>query len=196
MADWSFYKISCTRLWCLLDHRNYHKMEFVGALLALAGCYSCRVLVLGPWGGAWISLQLWLGQSCHWIHSTHCKPLIPILKQIPWPQKKQFILVPYYAWRSTHHAHHKATMSVERDENFVPRTRTDYNLPPQNSAQISDYHDIFEETPIYTLGRMIFMQALGWQYYLCTNAMGSPMYPSGTNVSGRAILPWTAALKG
>jgi len=92
-----------------------------------------------------------------------------------------FILVPYYAWRSTHHAHHKATMSIERDENFVPRTRSDYGLPPETSAHISDYHDVFEETPIYSLGRMIFMQALGWQYYLLTNAMGSPMYPAGTN---------------
>ncbi|KAF9482833.1 delta-12 fatty acid desaturase [Pholiota conissans] len=92
-----------------------------------------------------------------------------------------FILVPYYAWRSSHHAHHKATMSIERDENFVPRTRSDYNLPPENIARIADYHDIFEETPIYTLGRMLFMQALGWQYYLFTNAMGSPMYPPGTN---------------
>ncbi|RDB19026.1 Acyl-lipid omega-3 desaturase (cytochrome b5), endoplasmic reticulum [Hypsizygus marmoreus] len=92
-----------------------------------------------------------------------------------------FILVPYYAWRSTHNAHHKATMSIERDENFVPRTRSDYGLPPESSAHISDYHDIFEETPIYTLLRMLFMQALGWQFYLFTNAMGSPMYPAGTN---------------
>ncbi|KAJ3515052.1 hypothetical protein NLJ89_g2002 [Agrocybe chaxingu] len=92
-----------------------------------------------------------------------------------------FILVPYYAWRSTHHAHHKATMSIERDENFVPRTRSDYGLPAESVAHIADYHEIFEETPIYTLGRMIFMQLLGWQYYLLTNAMGSPMYPPGTN---------------
>ncbi|KAF8182679.1 delta-12 fatty acid desaturase [Pholiota molesta] len=92
-----------------------------------------------------------------------------------------FILVPYYAWRSSHHAHHKATMSIERDENYVPRTRSDYNLPPESSAHISDYHDIFEETPIYTLARMLFMQACGWQYYLATNALGSPMYPPGTN---------------
>ncbi|CAA7263772.1 unnamed protein product [Cyclocybe aegerita] len=91
------------------------------------------------------------------------------------------ILVPYYAWRSTHHAHHKATMSIERDENFVPRTRSDYGLPAESVAHIADYHEIFEETPIYTLGRMIFMQLLGWQYYLLTNAMGSPMYPPGTN---------------
>ncbi|KAF8876349.1 delta-12 fatty acid desaturase [Infundibulicybe gibba] len=92
-----------------------------------------------------------------------------------------FILVPYYSWRSTHHAHHKATMSVERDENFVPRTRSDYSLPPETSAHVDNYHDIFEETPIYTLLRMLFMQALGWQFYLVTNAMGSPMYPPGTN---------------
>lgn len=74
-------------------------------------------------------------------------------------------------------------MSIERDENFVPRTRTDYNLPPETSARISDYHEVFEETPIYSLARVLFMQALGWQYYLLTNAMGSPMYPAGTNVS-------------
>jgi hypothetical protein len=74
-------------------------------------------------------------------------------------------------------------MSIERDENFVPRTRTDYNLPPETSAHISDYHEVFEETPIYSLARVLFMQALGWQYYLLTNAMGSPMYPPGTNVS-------------
>jgi omega-6 fatty acid desaturase (delta-12 desaturase) len=73
-------------------------------------------------------------------------------------------------------------VSIERDENFVPRTRTDYNLPPESSAHLSDYHEIFEETPIYTLGRMLFMQVLGWQIYLTTNAMGSPMYPPWTNV--------------
>ncbi|KAF9524564.1 delta-12 fatty acid desaturase [Crepidotus variabilis] len=92
-----------------------------------------------------------------------------------------FILVPYYAWRSSHHAHHKATSSLERDENYVPRTRSDYKLPSESTAHLVDYHEIFEETPIYTLGRMVFMQLLGWQYYLFSNAMGNPMYPEGTN---------------
>ncbi len=76
----------------------------------------------------------------------------------------------------------KATSSIERDENYVPRTRTDYGLPPAHKAQTRDYHEIFEETPIYTLLRMLAMQALGWQFYLFTNAMGSPSYPKGTNV--------------
>lgn len=98
------------------------------------------------------------------------------------PSSPQFILVPYYAWRSTHHAHHKATNSIERDENYLPRTRSDYQLPSENIALVSDYHEIFEETPIYTLTRMVFMQLLGWQYYLMTNIMGNPSYPEGTNV--------------
>ncbi|KAG6829242.1 hypothetical protein H0H87_012189 [Tephrocybe sp. NHM501043] len=92
-----------------------------------------------------------------------------------------FLLVPYFAWRSTHHAHHKATMSLERDENYVPRTRSDFNLPAETSARIIDYHEVFEETPLYTLIRMVVMQTLGLQAYLLTNAQGSPMYPAGTN---------------
>ena len=80
-------------------------------------------------------------------------------------------------------------MSIERDENYVPRTRTDYGLPPESTATFSDYHHVFEETPIYTLFRMIFMQLLGWQCYLLANTMGSPMYPSGTNVGSINI--WT-----
>lgn len=73
-------------------------------------------------------------------------------------------------------------MSLERDENFVPRTRTHYNLPAEPKATLRDYHELFEDMPIFTLGRIIFMQALGMQFYLMRNSMGSPMYPPGTNV--------------
>lgn len=73
-------------------------------------------------------------------------------------------------------------MSMERDENYVPRTRTDYKLPPASSAHVTDYHEIFEETPIYTLVRMLLMQALGMQFYLAKNSLGSPMYLDGANV--------------
>lgn len=74
-------------------------------------------------------------------------------------------------------------MSVERDENYVPRTRSDCGLPENSSAHDMDYHSVFEETPIYTLCRMLVMQIFGWQCYLLTNVMGNPMYPAGTNVS-------------
>ncbi|KAK1220660.1 hypothetical protein PQX77_016616 [Marasmius sp. AFHP31] len=92
-----------------------------------------------------------------------------------------FVLAPYHAWRASHHAHHKATVSIERDENYVPRTRKDYGLPPEAHAASRDYHEIFEETPIYTLARMMFMQLLGWQVYLLTDISGSPRHPTGTN---------------
>ncbi|KAK2467516.1 hypothetical protein APHAL10511_000371 [Amanita phalloides] len=91
------------------------------------------------------------------------------------------VFAPYFSWRSSHKAHHQATMSVERDENYVPRTRSHYKLPPANTAQLRDYHQVFEETPLYTLVRMMVMQLLGWQIYLFADAMGSPRHPRGTN---------------
>ncbi|KAI0320401.1 delta-12 fatty acid desaturase [Amylostereum chailletii] len=92
-----------------------------------------------------------------------------------------FLMVPYFSWRATHHAHHKAVGSIERDENYVPPTRSDYALPPASKAHAQDYHAVFEETPAYTLGRMLLMQLLGWQTYLLCNTLGSRMYPAGTN---------------
>lgn len=159
-------------------------MVSVVSLLALAGCNLSGVVVYGPRGGTWLSFIVQLGQSPHRFQHAYCTLSLPLLFSALANSlsRTQFILVPYYAWRSSHHAHHKATMSIERDENYVPRTRTDYNLPPESLASLSDYHEIFEETPIYTLGRMLFMQTLGFQLYLATNVMGSPMYPAWTNV--------------
>ncbi|GLB39262.1 putative fatty acid desaturase [Lyophyllum shimeji] len=92
-----------------------------------------------------------------------------------------WLLIPYYAWRSTHHAHHKATASMERDENYVPYTRSEYGLPDEKKATKFDYAEVFEETPLYTLVRMLIMQGFGWWVYLARNQMGSKMYPPGTN---------------
>ncbi|KAK0233209.1 fatty acid desaturase-domain-containing protein [Armillaria fumosa] len=91
------------------------------------------------------------------------------------------LLIPYYAWRATHHAHHKATSSMERDENYVPYLRSDYGLPSKAKARQFDYDEVFEETPIYTLSRMLIMQGFGWWVYLVKNTMGSKMYAPGTN---------------
>lgn len=54
----------------------------------------------------------------------------------------------------------KATGSVERDENYVPYTRSKLKLPEEKKATRADYAEIFEETPIYTLFRLFIMQAL------------------------------------
>jgi hypothetical protein len=72
---------------------------------------------------------------------------------------------------------------MERDENYVPPTRAYLGLPPESKVTPVDYHEIFEETPVYTLCRMLVMQFLGMQLYLGFNIKGSEMYPNGTNVS-------------
>jgi hypothetical protein len=42
----------------------------------------------------------------------------------------------------------------------VPYTRKDFNLPDAKKARKSDYADVFEETPIFTFGRMLIMQGM------------------------------------
>lgn len=84
-------------------------------------------------------------------------------------------------------------MSVEREVNYVPRTRADFRLPPQSSARLADYHEILEDAPIYTLTRMLTMQLLGWYSYLMFNTRGSPRHPAGTNV--RLALSYSCMFK-
>ncbi|KAG6879844.1 hypothetical protein C0992_010802 [Termitomyces sp. T32_za158] len=40
---------------------------------------------------------------------------------------------------------------MERDENYVPYLRSEYNLPTEKQATKFDYAEVFEETPIWTL---------------------------------------------
>lgn len=61
---------------------------------------------------------------------------------------------------------------MERDENYVPYTRSSYKLPDEKTATKQDYDEIFEETPIYTLYRMFIMQGL-WVYFLLLNLVGN-----------------------
>jgi hypothetical protein len=61
----------------------------------------------------------------------------------------------------------KATASMERDENYVPYTRSEYNLPDEKKATKADYAEIFEETPLWTLTRMFIMQGLWLSSFIC-----------------------------
>ncbi|KAH8102900.1 fatty acid desaturase-domain-containing protein [Cristinia sonorae] len=92
-----------------------------------------------------------------------------------------FIMAPFFAWKASHNAHHKTVGSLERDENYIPYTRSQMKLPPPDRATRADYAEILEETPIYTAVMMFVMQAFGWWLYLGHNAMGSPRHPAGTS---------------
>ncbi|KAF7439851.1 hypothetical protein PC9H_000188 [Pleurotus ostreatus] len=92
-----------------------------------------------------------------------------------------FVLVPYYAWRSTHRTHHKATNHLDREETHYPATRRTFNLPHGRVAVKMDYQEILEETPAFTLFKMFMRQFFGYQLYLIHNRKGNPKYPKGTS---------------
>ncbi|KAH9946536.1 delta-12 fatty acid desaturase protein [Amylocystis lapponica] len=92
-----------------------------------------------------------------------------------------FLMIPHFSWRYTHYMHHKYANSLERDENFIPSTRSEYGLPLEGAATETDYDELFADAPFYTLLKMLRMQLIGMQAYLCLNAMGSKAYPPGTN---------------
>ena len=49
---------------------------------------------------------------------------------------------------------------MEREENYVPHLRSHYKLPPPERSRTADYAEVFEETPIMTLFRMLVMQSV------------------------------------
>ncbi|KAJ6562236.1 fatty acid desaturase-domain-containing protein [Mycena capillaripes] len=95
-----------------------------------------------------------------------------------------FILTPFYAWRSTHRAHHKATNHLDRDETYLPPLRSDFHLPAPEVAGPADYMDALAETPAFTLFKLVVRQFFGFQLYLLHNRKGNRRYP-----------PWTSHYK-
>ncbi|KAJ7194928.1 delta-12 fatty acid desaturase protein [Mycena pura] len=60
------------------------------------------------------------------------------------------LLTPYFAWKSSHHTHYRTVGSIERDENYVPRTRSELGF-----TTVEQMHEMFEETPLYTVGHLL-----------------------------------------
>ena len=54
---------------------------------------------------------------------------------------------------------------MERDEVYVPKTRSDIGIPQEGEAEF-DYEDFFGDTPIYTLFMLIRQQLLAFPAYL------------------------------
>ncbi|KZT66451.1 hypothetical protein DAEQUDRAFT_746561 [Daedalea quercina L-15889] len=87
---------------------------------------------------------------------------------------------PYFSWQISHHRHHSNHASVERDEVYVPKTRSDLGIPRASSNRI-DYEEYFGDTPIYTLFMLLRQQLLAFLAYLLLNASGQKHYPKWTN---------------
>lgn len=56
---------------------------------------------------------------------------------------------------------------MERDEVYVPRTRSDLGIPKEQGSHKIDYDEYFGDTPIYTLYMLVRQQLLAFPAYLC-----------------------------
>lgn len=69
------------------------------------------------------------------------------------------LLVPYHSWRISHGKHHKNTNHMERDQVFVPSTR-------------SEMKEAIVDSPLYNLLYIIMTVTVGWPAYLLMNSSG------------------------
>ena len=74
------------------------------------------------------------------------------------------LLTPYFSWKVSHHRHHSYHASMEKEEAYVPKTRTDLKIPA--AATDHDFKEILEDTPIYTLFMLIRQQIFAFDAYL------------------------------
>ncbi|KAI0261109.1 delta-12 fatty acid desaturase [Gloeopeniophorella convolvens] len=75
------------------------------------------------------SMGLWnLGHECGHQAFSQYKTLNHI---VGWTLHSSFG-TPYHPWRITHSKHHASTNHMALDENYIPWTRSQYNLPPFN----------------------------------------------------------------
>ncbi|KAF7320734.1 Linoleoyl phosphatidylcholine delta-12 acetylenase [Mycena chlorophos] len=88
---------------------------------------------------------------------------------------------PYFSWKISHHRHHTYHASMERDEVYVPKTRTDLGLPSLDHATALDYEEILGDTPLFTLFMLVRQQLLAFPAYLLLNVSGQQRYPRWTN---------------
>ena len=84
------------------------------------------------------------------------------------------LLVPYHSWRISHRKHHRSTNDMDKDEVFIPYTRSEMGL-------FRAWDEI--PNPWSTLQRLALitkMLLFGWPAYLLTHATGRK-YGSRTN---------------
>ncbi|TFY51855.1 hypothetical protein EVG20_g10808, partial [Dentipellis fragilis] len=95
---------------------------------------------------------------------------------------------PYFSWRITHHRHHANHASMEKDEVYVPKTRSDLGIPPLQDGSI-DWEDYFGDTPLWTLLMLVRQQLFAFPAYLFFNVSGQKSYPPWTNhFNSRSVL--------
>ena len=99
--------------------------------------------------------------------------------------------VPLSSFAFQHARHHAATGSMERDEVFVPKTRSQLGMKPESQvladkaaakeqSTFEKIDDVLEDAPLWSLINIIIQQTFGWPAYLIRNAAGQD-YGKWTN---------------
>jgi omega-6 fatty acid desaturase (delta-12 desaturase) len=86
-----------------------------------------------------------------------------------------FLLVPFHSWRISHSQHHKATGNIDKDTAFVPHTRESWvktNFGEKAKANMIEFTELAEDSPIVALWHDIVHQVFGWPGYLLFNLTG------------------------
>ncbi|KAH7844800.1 hypothetical protein Vadar_031800 [Vaccinium darrowii] len=72
------------------------------------------------------------------------------------------LLVPYFSWKISHRRHHSNTASMERDEVFIPKTK----------SEVRWYYKDLINNPFYKMFIVFVTLTLGWPLYLMFNISG------------------------
>ncbi|KAG8738146.1 hypothetical protein FRC10_007239 [Ceratobasidium sp. 414] len=97
--------------------------------------------------------------------------------------------VPYHSWRISHAKHHASTSHCTKDEAYVPRTRSQQNLPPRREGEgervdekvQEELWEAIGESPLGTSFGVFSLLLFGWPLYLLMNVSGQRSYPKWTN---------------
>ncbi|KAF5735738.1 omega-6 fatty acid desaturase [Tripterygium wilfordii] len=71
------------------------------------------------------------------------------------------LLVPYFSWKISHRRHHSNTGSIERDEVFVPKTKSSIS-----------WYSKYLNNPLGRFLTLLVTVTLGWPLYLAFNVSG------------------------
>ncbi|KAL8785767.1 MAG: hypothetical protein Q9195_008510 [Heterodermia aff. obscurata] len=81
------------------------------------------------------------------------------------------LLTPYFSWRSSHRRHHIYANNLAKDHHYVPPQYTEYTASLQK--RFGQFEDLAEDSPVYTLTRLLIQQIFGFPFYLFNNITSS-----------------------
>jgi hypothetical protein len=82
-----------------------------------------------------------------------------------------FLLNPYFSWRISHRRHHLYHSSMERNDVYMPRTRSELGIPHKPNHEI-EWDELFGDTPVHTLCMLMRQQLIGFPAYLSEHLSG------------------------